>query len=240
MRFELKLAAGMMAVMALAGATRAHAAFPDFYVDQGQFAAQGNISQTTNFDGYDPHFTSLNNSESFGDLTLHGDPLFVVGTDTSFNPVRNLVTNHDPSELLGGQIFKVGYNMLSFKLANLAGYGDQVFVELFTNVTSYGYGLYPQGAPEALSFYGFVVPDGEYFLGFTMNRTDFGSNFEPTPVDQLFGATDFQLGKTNDVCNTRGCASGAVPEPSTWTMLILGFGLTGAIVRRRRPVLCTA
>ena len=149
----------------------------------------------------------------------------------------NLVTNHDPSELLGGQIFKVGYNMLSFKLANLAGYGDQVFVELFTNVTSYGYGLYPQGAPEALSFYGFVVPDGEYFLGFTMNRTDFGSNFESTPVDQLFGATDFQLGKTNGVCNTRGCASGAVPEPTTWAMLILGFGLTGALVRRRRPVL---
>ncbi|TAL28884.1 PEPxxWA-CTERM sorting domain-containing protein [Phenylobacterium sp.] len=239
MRIELKLAAGMMAVMALAGATRAHAAFPDLYHDQGQFEAQGTISQTTNFDGYSSNVSILNTSEAFGDLTLHGDPLVVVGTDTSYNPVRNLIANNDPSEILGGQIFKTGYNMLSFRLANLAGYGDQVFVELFTNVTSYGYGLYPQGAPEALSFYGFIVPDGEYFLGFTMNRTDFGSNFEPTPVDQIFGATDFQLGKTGEVCANRVCG-GAVPEPSTWAMLILGFGLSGAIVRRRRPVLRTA
>ena len=29
-------------------------------------------------------------------------------------------------------------------------------------------------------------------------------------------------------------ASGAVPEPDTWAMLIAGFGLTGAAMRRRR------
>ena len=239
MRIEFALAAGMVAIMSLAGATRAHAAFPTWYFDQGDFAAQGNISQTTNFDGYGPNFTVLSNTEVFGDLALHGDPLVVVGGDTSYNPVRNLIANNDPSKILAGQIFQTGYDMLSFKLANLAGYGDQVFVELFTNVTSYGYGLYPQGAPEALSFYGFIVPEGEYFLGFTMNRTDFGSNFEPTPIDQIFGATDFQLGKTGEVCANRICG-GATPEPSAWGLMILGFGLTGAMVRRRRPVLRTA
>lgn len=29
----------------------------------------------------------------------------------------------------------------------------------------------------------------------------------------------------------------AVPEPGTWTLMIMGFGLTGALVRRRRAVL---
>ena len=31
--------------------------------------------------------------------------------------------------------------------------------------------------------------------------------------------------------------SSAVPEPATWAMMIMGFGLTGAAVRRRRPAL---
>ena len=235
MRMELKLAAGMVALMALADATRAHAAFPDFYVgDESGFNAAGTIVQTTNFDAYGPNFTVLNTTESFGPLTLQGNPLVVVGGGTSFNPIRNLVANNNPAENLEGAIYQTGYNMLSFKLGNLAGYGDQVFVELFTNVDSYAYGLYPQPAPEALSFYGFVVPEGEYFLGFSMNRTDYGSNFEPTPVDQVFGITDIQLGKTGPVCNTRVCDTGGVPEPATWAMMILGFGATGAVVRTRR------
>ena len=29
---------------------------------------------------------------------------------------------------------------------------------------------------------------------------------------------------------------GGVPEPATWTMLISGFGLAGAMLRRRRAV----
>ena len=35
-------------------------------------------------------------------------------------------------------------------------------------------------------------------------------------------------------------AAGAVPEPASWAMLIAGFGMTGAAMRRRRPATATA
>ena len=34
--------------------------------------------------------------------------------------------------------------------------------------------------------------------------------------------------------------TGAVPEPATWMMMLAGFALTGAAIRRRRPLLATA
>ena len=36
-----------------------------------------------------------------------------------------------------------------------------------------------------------------------------------------------------------GPVGGAVPEPATWGMMIMGFGLAGAVVRRRRAALAT-
>lgn len=233
----------MVAIMALAGATRAHAAFPDFYTDQGAFTAAGTILQTTDFDAYDTDLTLLNASETFGALTLSGDPLIVVGTDSYLQPVRNVIANNLINEDLEAGIGLTGFNMLSFQLGNLQGFGEQVFVELFTNVDSYAYGLYPGPAPENLTFYGFVVPLGEYFTGFSMNVTNVDQNFQQTTIDQALGITDIRLGTTGEVCLNRICdggGGGAVPEPSTWAMLILGFGFTGAVVRRRRPVLRTA
>lgn len=38
----------------------------------------------------------------------------------------------------------------------------------------------------------------------------------------------------------RSALSGAVPEASTWSMMILGFGFAGAMMRRRRNTLATA
>lgn len=242
MRIELTLAAGMVAIMALAGATRAHAAFPTYYADQGAFLAAGTILQTIDFDSYGPDLTMLSADETFGALTLSGDPLIVVGTDSYLQPVRNVIANNEINNALVGDIGLTGFNMLSFQIGNLDGFGEQAFVELFTNLDSYAYGLYPGPAPENLTFYGFVVPLGEYFTGFSMHATNVNQNFESTPIDQALAITDIRLGTTGQVCDTRVCngGGGTVPEPSTWAMLILGFGFTGAMVRHRRPVLRTA
>jgi hypothetical protein len=41
--------------------------------------------------------------------------------------------------------------------------------------------------------------------------------------------------------NTQGFViGGGVPEPASWAMMIAGFGLAGAMLRRRRPVAATA
>ncbi len=241
MRFQLTVATAAVALMTLASAAPANAFdFPTFYGDATSFHAQGTVLSKTDFDGYGPGVTPLGTSESFGPLTLQGDPLAVVGVDAAQNPVRNLITNTDPTKYTKGLIGQTGYNMLSFSLGNLSGYGDQVFVQLFTNVTSYSYGLYPGPAPEVLSFYGFVVPKGESFLGFQMNNTDYGSNFEPTPIDQTFGLTDIELGATGGICLTRVCSGGGVPEPNSWALMIAGFGLAGATLRGRRRAIAGA
>jgi hypothetical protein len=49
-----------------------------------------------------------------------------------------------------------------------------------------------------------------------------------------FGPTTFDIPTFNDGVVTFG--SNGVPEPTTWTTLILGFGLLGATLRRRRTV----
>lgn len=239
MRFEFTVVAAIAMAAVLANATPAAAAFPDFYSDAGDFQAQGTILSSTNFDSFGPDITVLTDNETFGPLTFSGGQLLVVGHDSYLNPLQNVIGNNLPADGLQMDIGPTGYNMLSFKLANLMGYGDQVFVELFTNVDSYAYGLYPGAAPEALTFYGFIVPEGEYFLGFHMNPTDFGSDFQPNAVDQAFGLTDIALGTTATICATRVCdTGGGVPEPASWALMIAGFGGVGAVLRsRRRPVL---
>ena len=39
---------------------------------------------------------------------------------------------------------------------------------------------------------------------------------------------------------SRAATPGAVPEPATWMMMLAGFALTGAAMRRRRPLLAAA
>ena len=223
--------------LALGLASTAQAAFPDLYLSSGDFNAQGTIAKTVDFDAY-PAFTQFIPGFTSDPLTLHGSTpygLTVVG-GPPYNPVRNLVTDSTSTQQVYGDISVGGFNMLGFQLANLSGYGEQVFLTLNTNLDTYSYGLYPGAAPENLSFYGFITPVGEYFTGFEMNTTDVDGSFQVTPKDQILDLTDIRLGYTQAPCATRVCGGGAVPEPSAWALTIVGFGLTGAVLRRRRAV----
>lgn len=52
-----------------------------------------------------------------------------------------------------------------------------------------------------------------------------GSPLPPPPP--TFGPRDYDV-------NYRSLQAGAVPEPSTWTLMLVGFGLVGGMLRRRR------
>lgn len=45
------------------------------------------------------------------------------------------------------------------------------------------------------------------------------------------------LGAQNAALNFFGQGGGAVPEPASWALMLGGFGLAGAILRRRRPAM---
>lgn len=58
------------------------------------------------------------------------------------------------------------------------------------------------------------------------NRRVCGSRFGESAFLQILGATDGRYTVT--------VTSNAVPEPATWAMMIAGFGLMGATLRRQR------
>lgn len=57
------------------------------------------------------------------------------------------------------------------------------------------------------------------------------SRFDEAPV----GAATPSRGSGS--ARDRDEPSGPVPEPASWAMMIAGFGLTGAMLRRRRAVI---
>lgn len=66
------------------------------------------------------------------------------------------------------------------------------------------------------------------------NWTAGGVTFAGTAYSIDFGGTANQTGYDNITFGSDTPGGGTVPEPATWAMMILGFGLVGASMRRRR------
>ena len=83
-----------------------------------------------------------------------------------------------------------------------------------------------------------AVPAGSYiFYNAGIFVQAFGLDLNGDPLHH-----DFAIANTCDNENitcafTRTVVGGAVPEPATWAMMVLGFGGMGAMLRRRRQAL---
>lgn len=96
----------------------------------------------------------------------------------------------------------------------------------------------------AANFAPLALAAGTYWFGMSGDNTEIGwsLNFNSSNADdlwQLDGDTLlFSFGGNTDAAfalyDTEQFGGGGVPEPSSWALLIAGFGLTGAALRRRR------
>lgn len=80
------------------------------------------------------------------------------------------------------------------------------------------------GWTDAVVRYSFLIPHTAATWSMAIN---FGGAGFQGDLDESWGIDNFSLAAT---------PAGVVPEPATWAMMIVGFGLAGSAVRRRRAV----
>jgi hypothetical protein len=79
----------------------------------------------------------------------------------------------------------------------------------------------------------FLDGTGTTFFTASGSRVDFFNQSS----NGLYRVNTFSPGSSNFVNATSSPAAAAVPEPTTWAMMLLGFGAVGFALRRRRPLL---
>ena len=80
---------------------------------------------------------------------------------------------------------------------------------------------------------GTIVYTSDFLLFTNSTIESFSLSF--SDLTNAFGNTSWTADSTGTFAvNTFDRPGGVVPEPGTWAMMIVGFGGTGAILRRRR------
>lgn len=100
--------------------------------------------------------------------------------------------------------------------------------DTYNTVTFYGVGGYQQTLSGAAILGAAVNADGNQGVGRRVSY-DFGAE-RVTKVEFASSGNSFEFD------SLAGTIQAAVPEPSTWAMMILGFGGIGALIRRRRAM----
>lgn len=204
MKRYLLAAAGAFAL--LAGNAQAQVTFIG---SQSAFSSAGNITQNTNFDGNGGGFTYPGDPFTVGALTFVQGGHNLIGGVDDYGLVRPLLTDN----LIAGTTVNVAgaYNLFGFAAGNFSNQTGASAITVTTNLNTYAFTPTVAYGGDPLTFLGFQSTAGE-----TISSVRFISS-------GALGGTDFQI----------GTAGSAVPEPATWAMMLLGFGMTGFGLRRR-------
>lgn len=111
--------------------------------------------------------------------------------------------------------------------AGVASYSPSWTITLPINVTL-GPGTYWMGVRPRLDFSG----NGQFGIG----AVGQGNAVQANPNNGFGQGTIFSTNGNAVAYRLEGVTTTNVPEPASWAMLIAGFGLTGAAMRRRRAV----
>lgn len=79
-----------------------------------------------------------------------------------------------------------------------------------------------------------VTGDGLDLVIDNLSAGQFGSEYGTIGANYTFITPEGRYPTSRGTQSFAFAAPGAVPEPGTWALLILGFGLTGAVLRRSR------
>ena len=175
---------------------------------QAAFTALGSTVQNTNWDSY-TGFSFPGNNFTVGDLTFVEGGMNLIGGNPDYGMARSLFTDN---QVQGTTINIAGsYNKFGFKLGNFFGNGGTT-VAITTNINSYTFNpaTLSYANNGTLKFFGYYAVAGEYFTSVKYSGSE------------ATGATDIQVGN--------------VPEPASWALMIVGFGMVGATLRRRAAV----
>lgn len=137
----------------------------------------------------------------------------------------------------------VGQNFLSF--ANQTGGIVSMTINLNQATTAFGFDWFNTDLTDS---YAVNIPGGTVFNSppFTLAGSSATQGFfglvSSTPFTSVVitnnrtGGYLSDMGLDNFVTNGFGSVVGSVPEPSTWAMMLIGFGAIGASMRRKRRV----
>jgi hypothetical protein len=219
MKLPLALAASVaaLAISSSAGAVDT-LTVGAFTLDTGSFGGQLGVhsEQTQTTSAVDPILDAFVNQDgSAVDFSTTSGLLSITGSGEATvygDPaLENLFVN-----------FEKTWGQVTFNFSTLDG-TDSHFKLTVNGTTSFTYGA---GAGDCEFC---VIDNGEN--NFTLTGPAIQTlNFEFDPA--ISNAKQFRLAVTD--------VTGGIPEPSTWGLMILGFGGLGALLRRRRAELASA